>query len=246
MGLVDQIGEKTEPHNWNGRQFQNDVSTERVKRFRERQKKPHETVSRNAPDTEQTTDTEQNRTEKKKERAEVALPIWLPLDAWLSFVKTRKRMTPRASELLISALTKFREEGDDPKSVLEQSVMNGWTGLFPLKKVNGNGRGNGTQQQGRGLGLAAADAIGKIRRASEIYPGGGASSTGGKCEVLAYDPGPRAPAKANSHPGNGRGDHRGIDDSGPDLPVPSVHDRGEKPALPGVLQRSRPLSDRTD
>lgn len=181
---------------------------------------------------------------RKEVRAEVSLPIWLPLDAWSSFLKTRKRMTPRASELLISALTRLREDGDDPQSVLEQSVMNGWTGLFPLKKVNGNGRGNGSQQQGRGIGIAAADAIGKIRRASEIHPGRGDSSTGGKCEVLASDPSSGAPVKARS--GNGRGNHRGTDDSGCDLSVPDLYDRGEEPAVSRILQRSRPLPDRTD
>lgn len=46
-----------EPHNWNGRQYKSDVSTDRVRAFRERKRrrseKPDETVSRNAPETEQ-------------------------------------------------------------------------------------------------------------------------------------------------------------------------------------------------
>lgn len=48
VGLIDEDETGLHPHNWNARQFKTDVSTERVKRFRKR----HETVSRNAPDTE--------------------------------------------------------------------------------------------------------------------------------------------------------------------------------------------------
>lgn len=44
------------PHNWRGRQFQSDVSTERVKRFRERSRNVSVTAGETPPDTE--TDTE--------------------------------------------------------------------------------------------------------------------------------------------------------------------------------------------
>lgn len=54
--LIDETETGFEPHNWSGRQHKNDVSTERVKRFRKRNKKPDETVSRNAPEAD--TDTE--------------------------------------------------------------------------------------------------------------------------------------------------------------------------------------------
>lgn len=56
-GLLDDTGDGVKPHNWNGRQFESDVSTTRVKRFRERQRN----AERNLPETE--TDTEQNRTD---------------------------------------------------------------------------------------------------------------------------------------------------------------------------------------
>lgn len=50
-GLVDYsgtLGAVAKPHGWDDRQYKSDVSTDRVKRFRERSK----TVSRNGPDTE--------------------------------------------------------------------------------------------------------------------------------------------------------------------------------------------------
>jgi hypothetical protein len=50
------------PHNWNGRQYKSDVSTERVKRFRKRDRNVSPAVSVTAPETEQITDTEKERT----------------------------------------------------------------------------------------------------------------------------------------------------------------------------------------
>lgn len=57
-GLVDEIENGFEPHNWDVRQYKSDVSTDRVKRFRKR----CETVSETPPDTEQI----QSRTEQKE------------------------------------------------------------------------------------------------------------------------------------------------------------------------------------
>lgn len=50
-GLIDDVGDGYEPHNWGERQYKSDTSTERVKRFRKRS----ETVSETPP--------EQNRAE---------------------------------------------------------------------------------------------------------------------------------------------------------------------------------------
>lgn len=49
VGLFDSVDNKLQPHNWKSRQYRNDISTERVKRFRKR----HETVSRNGHETPQ-------------------------------------------------------------------------------------------------------------------------------------------------------------------------------------------------
>ena len=73
-GLLDVSGDGFILHNWNGRQYQSDVSTERVKQFRERKRN----VSVTPPDTEQNTEAE---TERKKEYARaVALVSDWPLD----------------------------------------------------------------------------------------------------------------------------------------------------------------------
>jgi hypothetical protein len=61
-GLIIKEDQGFEPYKWNERQYKSDVSTDRVKRFRERSK----TVSATAPDTEADTETE------KKEEGDAA------------------------------------------------------------------------------------------------------------------------------------------------------------------------------
>jgi hypothetical protein len=65
------------------------------------------------------------------------LPAWLPLEAWNAFLEMRKKkrcpLTQYAVKLAIKRLAEFREQGDDPKAVLEQSVLNGYQGLFEIK-----------------------------------------------------------------------------------------------------------------
>jgi hypothetical protein len=73
-GLFDKTETDTfVPHNWGSRQFQSDVSTDRVKRFRKRKRN----VSVTPPDTEADTDTE---AEKKEKRAQSALSAGWPRD----------------------------------------------------------------------------------------------------------------------------------------------------------------------
>lgn len=75
-----------------------------------------------------------------KTNAEPAAPLpdWLPAGAWEDWVEYRKsikaKLTPKAAELCVARLGKLRLEGNDPKTVIEQSIMSGkWTGLFPIK-----------------------------------------------------------------------------------------------------------------
>lgn len=68
----------------------------------------------------------------------VTIPEWMPLEAWGLYCRHRERIgkklwTADAAILTIRDLGKFRDEGMDPAAVLEQSVANGWRGVFPLK-----------------------------------------------------------------------------------------------------------------
>lgn len=64
--LIDVSDDGMKPHDWDDRQFQTDASTARVRAFRERRSKRHETVSSNVSEPLPATppDTEQNRTEQ--------------------------------------------------------------------------------------------------------------------------------------------------------------------------------------
>lgn len=73
------------------------------------------------------------------------LPEWLPLEEYNSFIEMRtklnKKPTENAKELLIKKLDKLRQEGNDPKQVLQESIMNSWQGIFPLKHQKGENYG---------------------------------------------------------------------------------------------------------
>lgn len=62
------------------------------------------------------------------------LPDWLPQKAWEDFCQHRgKKFGALAQRLTIKKLGEFRNAGMDPAEVLNQSVMNGWRGVFELK-----------------------------------------------------------------------------------------------------------------
>jgi len=76
-----------------------------------------------------------------KPGADHKLPDWILPDVWSAFVemrnKIRKPLTTRAVELAIKELSRLKAAGHDPKSVLEQSVLKSYAGLFPLP-MSGN------------------------------------------------------------------------------------------------------------
>ena len=90
--------------------------------------------------TTSTTTTTNNKKPKKGGRAS-ALPDWVPREEWDGFVEYRKKskapLTDRAIKLCINDLDKLRKEGHNPASVLNQSVMRGWKGLFGINGKDG-------------------------------------------------------------------------------------------------------------
>ena len=79
------------------------------------------------------------------------LPEFIDKEIWNDYLETRKKKraapTERAEVLLMKKLEEFRAAGDDPNEVLKRSIMNGWTGIFPLDKKGGQG---GAHRQGSG------------------------------------------------------------------------------------------------
>lgn len=70
-GLIDVSETEARPHNWNGRQYKSDVSSDRVKQFRKRQRNVSPAVSETPPDNRvQNTDTDSSlRSENAHARA---------------------------------------------------------------------------------------------------------------------------------------------------------------------------------
>jgi uncharacterized protein YdaU (DUF1376 family) len=68
----------------------------------------------------------------------IQIPDWIPVDAWNDFVDSRKKLrkplTQGAIKLAISTLSKLKSEGNDPKEVIEQSILSGYSGLFPVNR----------------------------------------------------------------------------------------------------------------
>src|SRR5207344_667046 len=97
--LLDTDDTGTRPHNWDGRQFKSDGSTERVKRFRsgstekvkrftKRSGNVSSAVSETGPDTDTDTEAETERKKRKKDAASAAA------DAALNFVNEHDPPTP--------------------------------------------------------------------------------------------------------------------------------------------------------
>lgn len=74
---------------------------------------------------------------KKPSPEEFRLPDWIPAEIWADYVAMRKinkkPMTARAMEIAVSTLDKLRKQGHGPAAVLEQSILNSWQGLFPVR-----------------------------------------------------------------------------------------------------------------
>lgn len=77
-------------------------------------------------------------TEKQVQGRAVALPDWLPKDAWDAWLEVRKKNrapnTDRALRLAIAELARLKASGHDARAVLEQSTLRGWRGVFPVKQ----------------------------------------------------------------------------------------------------------------
>ena len=79
--------------------------------------------------------TDRNPRQNKNPSGEV--PDWIPDEQWNAFIemRVRKRAAPtaRAISLIIGKLEKLSSAGHDPGSVLDQSTINNWTDIYPLK-----------------------------------------------------------------------------------------------------------------
>lgn len=102
---------------------------------------------------------EKNRDNKKeinKEKTSVSAPYVADDDlnaAILSFIEHRKKlkkpMSDNAVKLMIDKLNKLSPSIDEQIKILNESIMNGWQGIFPLKNNAQQVQYNNAEKKGR-------------------------------------------------------------------------------------------------
>ena len=71
------------------------------------------------------------------------IPDWIPLPTWNEYLtfrasKDRKPLSTFAQSLAVKKLDELRSSGHDPSAVLEQTILNNWSGLFPIRAAHTN------------------------------------------------------------------------------------------------------------
>lgn len=89
------------------------------------------------------------------------LPSFINQQTWQDFLEHRERlrkpMTSRAKELMVKKLEGFWCRGEDVNLILEQSILQGWQGVFSEKEKN-----NGKINRGRTLTETIAEQLAHI------------------------------------------------------------------------------------
>jgi hypothetical protein len=75
---------------------------------------------------------------KQKNLFSTLLPSWVPENVFNEYLKMRKSInkplsTDYAIELAINKLDELRNQGQDVTEVMNQSILNSWQGLFPVR-----------------------------------------------------------------------------------------------------------------
>jgi hypothetical protein len=95
------------------------------------------TLAESATRKEQTIELTKEQTIIKAKKLEFVLPDWIPVDVWDAYVGMRKQMkkpmSDYAKKLAVNELLKLVNQGFNPADVLNQSILNSWQGLFPIK-----------------------------------------------------------------------------------------------------------------
>ena len=82
---------------------------------------------------------------KREEEDRPNLPDWLPPEAWAEWCEYRRKLkakgwTQMAARKSLASLSQLRDDGHDPREVIDQSIAAGWTGLFAVKQSRPNGQ----------------------------------------------------------------------------------------------------------
>jgi hypothetical protein len=78
------------------------------------------------------------------------IPDFIDKELWYDFLEMRKKKrvpnTDRALKILLTRLIEFHTNKKDPNKSIEESIVHGWTGVFPAKDETKNGTENKGQQ----------------------------------------------------------------------------------------------------
>ena len=113
---------------------------------------------------------------KRRGKPAPVLPDGVSAEQWASFIEMRRRigaaLTETAKSLVLGKLARLADDGQPPGEILDQSTMNGWRGIFPLKdqdlgnrhdRTRGNGGGNDRPWSGRRpVGSLTDAALGRL------------------------------------------------------------------------------------
>lgn len=120
-GLLVEVETGLKPHKWDSRQYKPDVSTDRVKRFRERSKKHPETATETAPETD--TETEVPLSNDNGRSAEPDKVFWDSAKSFLGPSKASligKWVSKHGKPAVIAAITTAQaERAVDPVAFIE-------------------------------------------------------------------------------------------------------------------------------
>jgi hypothetical protein len=109
---------------------------------------------------------------RKRKPIDLAVPDWLPADAWRTWCDHRKaigrKFTEHAQDLAIQKLDSLRAEGHDPRKLIDLAIESGWSSFNPRNGTltNPGARPSGIRGGTTGLSLAERAAIAH-RRADE-------------------------------------------------------------------------------
>jgi uncharacterized protein YdaU (DUF1376 family) len=111
-----------------------------------------ETEIKNKLETNVSSNTGASETEARLESKSFwkTVPDGVPLEPWRAFLRMRrdkhKPVTNDTAKMLFEELAKLRGQGHDSAAVLRQSVLNSWTGLFPIDPPKDTRNGTGSHR----------------------------------------------------------------------------------------------------
>ena len=116
------------------------ISMETVKNFSEKSKKiDYDRLSHPNPNSNTNSNNKEDILLKKiyKEKSNNFIKAWKDFKTMRK--KIRKPMTERAEELLIKKLDSLSDNEEEQVNILNQSIMNSWMGVWPLREGNKDG-----------------------------------------------------------------------------------------------------------